>query len=31
MVLLKISNNSGILKMGCAMKGQIDETNDRKN
>lgn len=31
MVLLKISNISGILKMGCTMKGPIAETNDRKN
>ena len=31
MVLLKISNISGILKMGCTMTGPIAETNDRKN
>lgn len=30
MVLLKISNISGILKMGCTMKGPTAETNDRK-
>lgn len=31
MVLLKISNIFGILKMGCTMKGPTAETNDRKN